>query len=484
MDPISILRKGARTWNEWRKANETGGGMKEVPSPKGLEFVKVLNFSATILSEVDMRGADFSGLDLSGINLSGMDLSGTNFSGANLNNAQLFGTNFQNAHLSKTDFTTANLYSANFSGARLPNSILIGAELRHSKFISAYCQGAVLNKAKLVQSDLTYADFSAASLEQTQITGATGYGVDFSNAYMRGALLSGSFFDSAILVKAFLQGASLDMTWLPNSYLTDADLSSANLLMANFSNADLTRINLFRALLEQTDFTDASLEYANLEYASLIKTNLNKTVLSNCHIYGISAWGLTGEPKDQTSLVITSKGETKITVDDLQIAQFIYLILDNKKIRNVIETVTSKAVLILGRFTEERKQVLDALCIALRKRNYLPILFDFDKPKTRDITETISTLAHLARFIIADITDAKSIPQELQIIIPDLPSVPVLPILLSSQNEYGMFEHFKRYSWVLETYFYSDIATAIDSIRENIITPLEKKIDDLKNKNC
>jgi len=66
-------------------------------------------------------------------------------------------------------------------------------------------------------------------------------------------------------------------------------------------------------------------------------------------------------------------------------------------------------VLILGRFTDERKAVLDALREELRKRDYLPILFDFDVPARRDITETMSLLARMARFVVADITDAKSI---------------------------------------------------------------------------
>src|SRR5207248_5742801 len=141
-----------------------------------------------------------------------------------------------------------------------------------------------------------------------------------------------------------------------------------------------------------------------------------------------------------------------------KVAQFIYLLLNNKEIRDVIDTITSKVVLILGRFTHERKAILDALRDALRKQNYTPVLFDFEKPANRDITETVSTLAHLARFVLADITDAKSIPQELMTIVPNLPSVPVQPLLLTSQREYGMYEHFTKYPWVLPIYHYSDQA--------------------------
>src|SRR4029077_11573047 len=103
----------------------------------------------------------------------------------------------------------------------------------------------------------------------------------------------------------------------------------------------------------------------------------------------------------------------------------IYLLLNNQKIRQVIDTITSKVVLILGRFTEERKRVLDAIREELRKHDYIPVLFDFDKPATKDLHETITTLARMSRFVIADITDAKSIPQELVSIVEQLPSLPV-----------------------------------------------------------
>jgi hypothetical protein len=211
----------------------------------------------------------------------------------------------------------------------------------------------------------------------------------------------------------------------------------------------------------------------------LVETNLNGAILTQCTVYGISVWKVQLDGAKQENLVITPENEPSITVDDLEVAQFIYLLLNNQKIRQVINTVTSKAVLILGRFTPERKVILDALRDALRQQGYLPILFDFDKPVNRDITETVSTLAHLARFVIADITDAKSIPQELMAIVPTLPSVPIQPLILNSQHEYGMFEHFTRYPWVLPVYQYIDQASLLQSLKENVIDPAEQKAQEL-----
>ncbi len=144
-----------------------------------------------------------------------------------------------------------------------------------------------------------------------------------------------------------------------------------------------------------------------------------------------------------------------ITTDNLAIAQLLFLLLHNERVRDVIETVGKKAVLLLGRFTSERKAVLDALRDALRRDDWIPILFDFDGPRNRDRTETISTLAHLARAIIVDLTDARSVPQELMAIVPSLPSVPVQPILADSDSEYSTFEHLARYAWVAPVFRYS-----------------------------
>jgi hypothetical protein len=154
-------------------------------------------------------------------------------------------------------------------------------------------------------------------------------------------------------------------------------------------------------------------------------------------------------------LRITRAEEPEITVDNIEVAQFVYLMLHNQKVRDVIDTITSKVVLILGRFTDERKAVLDTLREELRKRNYVPILFDFEKPVSLDTDETITLLARMAKFIIADISDAKSVLQELRAIVPDLPSVPVQPIILATQEEPGMFDFYRNRPSFLSVHSYA-----------------------------
>jgi hypothetical protein len=184
----------------------------------------------------------------------------------------------------------------------------------------------------------------------------------------------------------------------------------------------------------------------------------------------------------QKDLIITQRSQPIITVDNLEAAQFIYLLLYNEKIRHVIDTITSKIVLILGRFAPEQKVILDYIRDELREHDYLPVLFDFDGPVSRDARETVSTLAHMARFVIADITNARSIPAELESIVPQLPSVPIQPLILNSDYEYGLFEHIKRYPWVLEPFRYESQKDLLASLQEKVIATAEAKVIELRDR--
>jgi hypothetical protein len=138
-------------------------------------------------------------------------------------------------------------------------------------------------------------------------------------------------------------------------------------------------------------------------------------------------------------------------------------------------------VLILGRFSEERKPVLDSLREELRKHDYLPILFDFDVPENRDITETVSLLARMARFIIADLTDPSSIPKELEAIVPSL-AVPVQPLLEGLAKPYAMFKDHWKYDWVLPPYRYEGLQLLLATLAEKVIAPAEAKVKALEER--
>jgi len=162
-------------------------------------------------------------------------------------------------------------------------------------------------------------------------------------------------------------------------------------------------------------------------------------------------------------------------VDNIEVAQFVYLLLTNPKIRGVIDTVCKKGVLILGRFTAERKAVLDALRDGLRQRGYVPMIFDFDKPEQRDLTETVKTLAGLSRFIIADITNPRSSPLELQATVPDY-MVPLVPIIAEREEPFPMFKDlWIKYNWVLDPLEYPDGQALLKVLDAAIIAPALKK---------
>jgi Pentapeptide repeats (8 copies) len=242
----------------------------------------------------------------------------------------------------------------------------------------------------------------------------------------------------------------------------------------------LTGANLTGANLTGANLTGADLSGADLRGAALLHTNFTGADLTGCRIYGVSAWGLKLESTKQQNLVITRRDEPEITVDNIEVAQFVYLMLNNQKVRDVIDTITSKAVLILGRFTQERKPVLEALREELRQRKYLPILFDFEKPSNRNTDETITLLARMARFVVADISDAKSVLQELRAIVPDLPSVPVQPIILAVQEEPGMFDFYRNFRSFLNVHRYANQEQLIADLGEKVIRPAELKVVDLQ----
>ncbi|HKM84138.1 MAG TPA: pentapeptide repeat-containing protein [Candidatus Acidoferrum sp.] len=466
-----LIKRGTKEWNAWRRNH-----------PR----VEV-DLSGENLSGIDARGAD-----LRRVNFAQAKLIGANFSKADLSRVRLDGANLQQAILNSTNLeeavvTHADLRGATLNGAQLKRAVVAGSNLEQARLQLAGLHGADLSEVRakladftsavITEVELSEADLSNARLQSADLSHSTLLAANFTQADLTCAKLIRCNLEDSVLSKARLHKASFR-----DSILNGADLSGADLTDADLSGVDLRNANLSYSNLSKTNLAGAKLTNANLSYAQLVEANLEGADISDCAIYGVSAWGLNLQGTRQANLVITPPGQSTVSVDNLEIAQFIYLLMNNRKIREVIDNITSKLVLVLGRFTDPRKRVLDSIRDELRRLNYVPVVLDFDKPTTRDLTETVSILAHVAKFVIADITEARSIPQELERIVPSLPSVPVQPLLESSDREYGMFEHFKKYPWVLNIYRYERAEMLIANLTEHVLKPLELKLLELKQK--
>jgi hypothetical protein len=160
-----------------------------------------------------------------------------------------------------------------------------------------------------------------------------------------------------------------------------------------------------------------------------------------------------------------------VTVDNLEMAQFLYLLMNYQKVGEFLGTIGRRGVLLLGRFTPERKAILDGLRDRLRAGGYLPILFDFDRPPGRNFTETVVTLAGLCRFIIADITNPSSAPLELGTIVPHF-AIPLVPIINEGEKPFSMFSDLAgRYQWVLPLRSYRSSEELMAKLDQEIIRP-------------
>jgi uncharacterized protein YjbI with pentapeptide repeats len=479
-EQLDILKKGVSAWNEWLKANSIPGW------------------------DIDLSGADLSNMELTNI-----DFSYVNLSSAKLNNVKLHNANLHETNLCNADLTAAELNGADLSKADLSQAGLSYAELRRANLSEAKLNGARLHQSKLEYANLMNAQFKKADLSSASLNQVTANYTDFSEADLSGAvfdkadiwraifsganLKKASFrdgvsgneadFSGADLSGADLSKASLITSKFIKSNLTEADLSKTDLRQAELHGANLCNAKLRDAELVETDFSEADLRGADLRGADLVKTIFADAVMIDCMVYGTSVWDLQGSFKEQKNLVINSNdAQPPITTNNIKDAQFISLILDNPEIRGVLNTLTTKTVLILGRFADEsRKAVLDALRKELRAHNLLPIVFDFERPEDKDFTETVKTLAGMCYFVIADVTSPKSSPLELQATVPDY-QIPFVPIIQEMEGTFAMMQNLQtKYPWVLDTLSYQDADQLVRILEKGIIDRAKAKHEELRN---
>jgi uncharacterized protein YjbI with pentapeptide repeats len=294
-----------------------------------------------------------------------------------------------------------------------------------------------------VRPDLSGEQFRRIDLSDINLKGANLSSCDFTYTFLTDADLSEADLTDARLIETNLVRADLS-----HANLQSAMLHGANLRDAKLSHATLVDAYLGGASLVTTDLRGANLTGADLTYGSLIGTLVDRTIFVDCAVYGISAWDLKGQPKEQRRLTVTPENEPVVAVDDLELAQFIYLLLNHKNLRRMLDSVTQRGVLILGRFGGGGLEVLREAADELRGMKYLPMIFDFERPRARNYTETVKTLVGLSRFVVVDLS-GPSVPQELNATVPDF-KIPFVPIIEAGRDPYALFRDILEFPWVVK----------------------------------
>jgi uncharacterized protein YjbI with pentapeptide repeats len=358
-------------------------------------------------------------------------------------------------NLRQADFEDVDIAQVNLMGANLSGACLINAKLSGSLAYSVL-DGADLSGAEM-----------ACHFEETQLVGAWALGTNFCRSRIEACN-----FRHAHLQKANFEGCYLEDTYFDHADLTGSSFYQADLWMAFLRNAVLDHVNLRGANLHGANLAGATIRECDLQRTVLVDSNIEGASISDCDIYGISAWNLARNAATvQSNLRVSRHDESPLYVDDIEVAQFIHLMVNNQRIRDVIDTVSRKAVLILGRFTPERKAILNGIRDQLRKSGYVPIIFDFEKPAQRDFEETVKVLAGLSRFVIVDITNPSSSPLEINATVPDY-MIPFVPIIQSGEKEFSMFKGLQsKFHWLLPTVEYPSAEALMRSLDDYVIGP-------------
>jgi uncharacterized protein YjbI with pentapeptide repeats len=269
---------------------------------------------------------------------------------------------------------------------------------------------------------------------------------------------------------AFAEGLNLRNSVFEGAHFEEGDFSRANFSGTTFRNSKLNKTILTGATFDGATFVNCSLNRVNLVGASFRVKEITETV-----VYGIAAWDLqTSDDMKQSKLVIertnelysglVHQGKVPMMVDDIELAQFIHYLSNHKKIRDVLNILNDRGVLLLGRFKNGGLERLYSMREWLQRKGYMPMIFDFARPDSLSLTETVITMAGLSKFVVADLSGS-SVPAELQGIFSSIKGP-----LLTFGDPYPLFGDIEDLTRVI----------AIKDTRADLLTTIEKNLSKLE----
>lgn len=339
---------------------------------------------------------------------------------------------------------------------------------------------------------------------------------------LQGAHLAGYHLDQLNLEGVRLDDANLSWTDMRSARLAGASLKRTLLLGARLDEAHLEGTQLDEAWLQNCSMSEARMRWAQLPGAAIMNCNLNRADLRDCDlrgalVWGNATWGIETRGAQQEGLLMGTNGFDPlhryaagsaeledlrardrpplarrvieaardwqaIEIGDLATADFVAAIENNRaNMARVLTSASRKLVLMLGRFTGRQRQVLRTIEDSLKGLGFLPMIFDFEVGG-RDLAGTLLALAAMSRFVIADLTDPRSVAMECQLIIPNV-RVPFVPLIRTGREIFAMFQSLAdRFAWVLPPVTYQDPETLEERIEEWVIQPSAQLADELERR--
>ena len=230
---------------------------------------------------------------------------------------------------------------------------------------------------------------------------------------------SGYVFRNIVFKAAFAESLCLRGAVFEDCFFDDGDFSSAD-----FSDVEFKNVRFNKTIMTNSCFRGARFENCNLNRINISGSDFDVNEIRDTVVYGLSAWDVTiGATAQQSNLIIENtydlpselyqRGAASMSVDDIEVAQFVYMITNSHRLRSTLQAMNEKTVLLLGPFAQDNGlQRLHELRDALQKHGYIAMVFDFSRPDALNLTETVTVLAGLAKAVIADLR-GPSVPHEI-----------------------------------------------------------------------
>lgn len=316
------------------------------------------------------------------------------------------------------------------------------------------------------QSSVSYFNGNIDSIRNPNWHGSFykgGNAYDFSGIHLR----------DVMIFKPFAEGLNIQNSVFENVLFDDGDFSRAN-----FSNCMFINTKFNKTIFTDAGFAGATFINCNLNRVNLTNADFQVEEITETVIYGISSWDIhVSEKSKQSKLVIEktyqlfseiiAEGRIPLMVDNIELAQFIYYLSNHKKMRDTINILNKRGVLLLGKFKDGGLERLYKLRDWFANHNFLPMIFDFDRPHSLDYTETIVTMSGLSKLVVADLS-GDSVPQELHAILTNF----VKPVVVYHDSApYSMLKDLRRKN----RYFHE---IKFDGTDDNLLSLLPPKIAD------